>query len=701
MTSKLSSLFAFAISTGNEVAVEAILKLGADVNARDAGGHTPLILAAKRGNLSLCLKFLSKGADPAAVNSRGQAASDLARAAGHSLISDMLDRTLARLSSDGSTDENAIAAPSDLSDNSSIGETHAPNDIPPEVKEAPTSFDPDDDWEAIEPAAVEVQNGDVIADAEDLQRNLSDHAGINTGEIWDDVQISLPSAHSFEDCGFEFSYDEQLHLLGLFDKGLRWGYLSTGELHGTPARFADVARDVGIQVVRLPQGYPRGTPEIPKRYVDLLEDDSDHPAKDALLMLEELVASDVQSKRSELFEEVYRRTPMVLWEEREMFEKYRNSARELSFELARSVVVLQLVSDLCATVASGQTPLRTISNLDEELEQPASTSDEDNDEPDVAGPTLPAAFLHSAEKISSVLEAGRPRTRTNAQVRETARWIEDLELTQDILQRMAYALEDSGHTETSTLILKQLRTATSIRDKLILSELPYVHLFAEKARCLSMEVSDLVSEGVIGLMKAVELFDPARGYRFHTYAQFWIRQSINRAVCDKDPQIRIPVHKVEQLAKIRQVRRKLRKTFSWVPSADEIAEAAETTIETLVKNARIPRKPLSLEIATSKEQELYSFHATRFLSQSASPDETVTLNQLKEEIRSALLTLPPRQEQIIRLRFGIDLDSDKTLEEIGQLQNVTRERIRQIEAKALKALKHPSRARALRKFRDD
>jgi RNA polymerase primary sigma factor len=262
---------------------------------------------------------------------------------------------------------------------------------------------------------------------------------------------------------------------------------------------------------------------------------------------------------------------------------------------------------------------------------------------------------------------------------------EEAKLTEGVLRETVHEIQ---HGE---------RMAEKAKAELIKANLRLVVSIGKKYTNRGLQFLDIIQEGNIGLMKAVDKFDYKRGFKFSTYATWWIRQAITRSIADQARTIRIPVHMIETLNKLIRTSRYLLQKLGREPTPDEIAERMELPLDKVRKAMKIAKEPISMETPIGEEEDS---HLGDFIEDKSalSPADAVISIDLAEQTRKVLSTLTPREEKVLRMRFGIGEKSDHTLEEVGQDFEVTRERIRQIEAKALRKLQHPSRSKRLKPF---
>jgi RNA polymerase primary sigma factor len=300
-------------------------------------------------------------------------------------------------------------------------------------------------------------------------------------------------------------------------------------------------------------------------------------------------------------------------------------------------------------------------------------------------------------------EDGRAVTAASRALRmgadEARRMVEDVRSARKKIAEVEneVRMDREGLSKTLRIIRNGETKARDGQKKLIEANLRLVVSIAKRYTNRGLGFLDLVQEGNIGLMRAVEKFEYQRGYKFSTYATWWIRQSVSRAIADQARTIRIPVHMIETINKVVRSSRYLVQQLGREPTPEEIAAKMEMPLDKVRKVLRIVKEPVSLEtpIGDEEESSLGDFVEDR---QTVSPADAAVYTSLEEQTRKVLATLTPREEQILRMRFGIGEKSDYTLEEVGQRFAVTRERIRQIEAKALRKLRHPSRAKSIETF---
>jgi RNA polymerase primary sigma factor len=359
----------------------------------------------------------------------------------------------------------------------------------------------------------------------------------------------------------------------------------------------------------------------------------------------------------------------------EMFEQLS----ELRINKKQIEKIVQKLKELVVRIEKGENEIKEVeSKISLSQKDLRKTLKEMKSSPQKARGLVKKLGLNPEELEEANLAIG------NAQ-RKIKRVEEEAKLSEDALRTTYHDIHEGE------------RMAERAKSELVEANLRLVVSIAKKYTNRGLQFLDLIQEGNIGLMKAVDKFEYKRGYKFSTYATWWIRQAITRAIADQARTIRIPVHMIETINKLIRTSRYLVQELGREPTPEEIAEKMELPLDKVRKVLKIAKEPISLETPIGEEEDS---HLGDFIEDKGviSPSDAVISMNLAEQTRKVLATLTPREEKVLRMRFGIGEKSDHTLEEVGQDFEVTRERIRQIEAKALRKLRHPSRSKRLKSF---
>lgn len=739
-----------AIRLGVANAVSLHIAKGVDINATDEGGMSPLMYAADAGHPQICRVLLEAGADPLRCNDEGKDAHFFALKSGSSEVVSVLSAFLGSSIGDVSEKPNslhphAVAFESEHSDRTS---SHDSEDFDITGWEEDSDSPPPD------------EDPMVVSGAGKIQSLISLHVAPETDEDWSEIEVDLPSAvDSLRQDRFLESW-EIASAESLISEAIHTGKVSLQQIDAELAsddeidpefreRLMLVIGDLGAHLADFDY-----EPEALKQLQDFDSDGSDSQLiKDAINFLVELTAQENDPET--IFYKEVRAYHLFSRDDEAAIGKRMEEATVATMDaIAKCPPAVSCFLEYVQKVAQGEMRFdqlfaempfdNNVSDLEDSNEEQRAI------EPDVSITQALARFekirqLHSkilviearsnrsgerllkrsigktdpkldslrqdigaeilelrfsplllddiCEHLKTIIEhanTGRPMKVANPKSPERNR------RARFDFQLLGMSLDDLKELYRRILIGR--RETLTARNELIEANLRLVLWIARKYRSRGLELLDLIQEGSLGLLKAAEKFDYHRGFKFSTYATWWIRQSITRAIADKTRTIRIPVHMVEQLNKLSRAGSDLSDELGREPSLEEIADRIDIDVSRVHNLMRISQGPVELDAILNPEERSdleFPIEDKRFRN----PERMVITSNLKRIIDKALDMLRPQEEKVIRMRFGLDAsESECTLEEVGQHFGVTRERIRQIESKALRDLLHPSRSRILQTF---
>ncbi len=779
-------LLRMAVLAGVQEAVRLRIRLGDNVNATDANGRTPLILAASKGHAKICTLLLQSGADPLVRDAAGETALTAADRRGHTELVELLRLAISseprpegteqvsvapesadessrfcevRLNSYAETtrtltidvsavaDEGALprllthpslAIGLSISSVRAIPEfDHAPA-LPPAKAIAVNSADvsvfaplvyaPADSldlppvgddgafdlssWEPDEEQPLPEHDEECAAMAGMLRRRIATHVPVDTDVDWTDIDINLPDLEPLRRSRAAIYDDRSEAVRRLLIEGWRDGFVTNWHIAGVAVDASGEPDDELALQLRLTLGQSGiliddDAPELQpaSRHEEMAEHQED-AVMDALVFMRNL-ASRHNDPAAQYSMDLYRGGELLTREEEVEIARMIEMALDAAVvTIARCEPAITEVLRAAELVRDGAVSLREVVALrvassEAGAERFDSLLSDDADADEENWPAVPssleradcfdgeAAFFEGIEIIRSLLPVLGIKTESRM-----ANALQSLQLSRRFLERLHEKLR---HLDVEPAVQEALSAALNVaRDatnRMILGNLRLVVSIAKKYGHRGLDYPDLIQEGNIGLMRAVERFDYRRGFKFSTYATWWIRQSISRAIADQSLMIRIPVHVHEKINKIMRVKRN-----------HEMQSGCSVSARILAENLGIAEKTINRLLAASPEivqvdavRDSQGYLLVDVLRDSApGPEETVTQESLRQALTHLFTTINKRESEILRLRFGWDDDDDLTLEEVGCRFGVTRERIRQIEMKALQRLRYPSRSDALR-----
>ena len=692
-----SPLFRMAVKSGSLPTVLLHIRRGLDVNSVGERGRTPLMAAAAAGRLDVVQLLLEEGAVAEAQDAAGMDAQEIARDAAHHTVADLISRYVGR----SHAPTVPAAGPAEVAARRVISAQPSASATPQEPeRQDPEDFLGDEGWDAEPPPSPPpAQDQDRLDDAFAVHSAISARVSANTDSDWSEIAVDLPRVVAKS---LRASAPKVVPAMRqLLRQAASVGVVTAAQLAlaaaaaglsdpaGGPSSLVEaVLDDLGCEVIDPAHDQWWAEP--------LCRGEADRHARqqadEAGELLASLAAPELDLVRMQNAQRA-RWKPLSKADQLGLWKAYRQGRRDLAFALSSAPHILdELVArlDRLSIDSAGETRW-----LEERAEG------KEADEVVVDGEALdasPADLLLDTVDPALARDLGqavqRARAGENPDV-ELAEQLLELELPVHLIDQVRRALLlDPASAVACGQLSQALRKIERARTALVESHQRFVIGIARRYQYRGLELMDLVQEGNIGLLKAIEKFDQARGFAFTTYATWWVRQAITRSIADLGATIRIPVHRQESTNKVTLAARAWLNQFGRQPLPDELAKRLDLPLATVA----LAMCPAFEHCALDEAPEPGGRPFNESLADPRAPatDLAVINSDLRGQLTTLLRSLGPREERIVRMRFGIDLREDQTLEEIGDPMGVTRERIRQIEAKALGKLRHPARSRVLR-----
>ncbi len=688
----MNALLKLAAVSGAMNAVRVQLQRGINVNVTDASGRSLLMLAAARGHVEVCRLLLESGADVGITDTEGRSALLYATGAGCMDVAALLRAYSAKTTGD---EGGVCEEPASDSRETGILEGAEASDL----------------WQEAEQFSLPTGGDATLDDCLVIQQAISDHQPLDTDAGWEEVEIDLPEINPPRARSEYFDDDLRASIYLLLSQALQVGRTSSSAVANVTAHIdEDFARHLQMCLMFVLEDL--GV-RVDDDLIDLtfltagMEPTWSGRVQEALEYLIDLVASRNDPGRH-YQREIVTRPLLSRDDEVELAVRMENAKKSALDVIGGSHALLSELVRQADRALQGQIPISFIVERDapelaagdEEIEASDAIPREDTLPGDGESPSE-SDLSPAAGDLGSHVKVIRQKLIENSlKAAEISEILQSLRLKISFIEGICKSvpIREVG-AEVQAELLSALARFREPRNQLVIRNLRLVNSLARRYMYRGLEFLDLVQEGNLGLMKAVEKFDHRRGFKLSTYGTWWIRQSITRAIADQARLVRLPVHLIDSLNRIIRTKEEIERCTGMPARLDVVSQAASMDLRTVVKVLRADRDTVSLDDPTNG----LCSEATipeELVDQGSGPDALVTAQALQLAIAQTLESIPPRYGEIIRLRFGLADDNDLTLEEIGTMFNLTRERIRQIESKGLKKLGHPSRSAVLRTFCD-